>query len=295
MADSPFVQADKKEKRLKLFLWGPPGSGKTITALQFPSPVVIDTEKGTELYGSDFDFAVKHISTPDGVMDAVDWLLTNEHDYQTVVIDSATVYWEALQQKWSDIFLQRNKGGKGFKFDYYDMQMRDWGIVKAEHLCLNRKLLELDMNVVVTAHSKTMYDDNMTKIGMTWDCHKSLEYMFASVVQLSVVDGKFMGFAHKDRNNIFPAKVFEMSYKLIEDGMGKETMERKAVPVEYATDMQRDELQTFFVMFEMNEAKIKKMLAKYNCINLDELTLDKATNILTKFEEAHDKRKKKEA
>ena len=35
------------EKRLKMFLFGPPGSRKTTSAIQFPKAVLIDLEKGS--------------------------------------------------------------------------------------------------------------------------------------------------------------------------------------------------------------------------------------------------------
>ena len=39
-----------KEKRLKLFVYGPAGVGKTVAALQFPNSYLIDTEKGSDFY-----------------------------------------------------------------------------------------------------------------------------------------------------------------------------------------------------------------------------------------------------
>jgi hypothetical protein len=43
---SPFQKAKSLDRRLKLFLWGDSGVGKTTLALQFPRPVVIDLEGG---------------------------------------------------------------------------------------------------------------------------------------------------------------------------------------------------------------------------------------------------------
>jgi len=129
---SPFQKAKTLGKRLKLFLWGDSGTGKTTLALQFPRPAVIDLEGGADLYGDNFGFDVLRASTADEVMEAVQWLLTHAHPYRTLVIDPITIYWDSLQKKWSDIFLRRNKGTKGHKFEYYDLQPRDWMTVKAE-------------------------------------------------------------------------------------------------------------------------------------------------------------------
>ena len=47
------LRAKKPEavtKRLKLFMFGPAGVGKTTAAIQFPNSYIIDCEKGTENY-----------------------------------------------------------------------------------------------------------------------------------------------------------------------------------------------------------------------------------------------------
>lgn len=150
-AVAPFRKAESLDKRLKLFLWGDSGVGKTTLALQFPEPAVIDLEGGADLYGASFDFDVLRATTADEAMAAVEWLLTHAHSYRTLVVDPITVYWDALQRKWSDIFLRRNKGTKGHRYEFYDLQPRDWMAVKAEFKDFVRKLIALDMNVIVTA------------------------------------------------------------------------------------------------------------------------------------------------
>ena len=148
---SPFQRAVTLDKRLKLFLWGDSGVGKTTLSLQFPNPVVIDLEGGTDLYGESFEFDVQRASTVDHVRDGVNWLHTHPHSYRTLVIDPITIYWDALQRKWSEIFLKRNKKSKGYRFDFYDFQPRDWMTIKAEFKEIIRRLIALDMNVIVTA------------------------------------------------------------------------------------------------------------------------------------------------
>jgi len=39
-----------KEKRLKMFVYGPAGVGKTTAAIQFPNAYIIDTERGSDFY-----------------------------------------------------------------------------------------------------------------------------------------------------------------------------------------------------------------------------------------------------
>ena len=40
------IKPEMKEKRLKLFLYGPAGVGKTTAAIQFPQSYIIDMERG---------------------------------------------------------------------------------------------------------------------------------------------------------------------------------------------------------------------------------------------------------
>ena len=53
---SMFKKAETQADRLKMYIYGEAGTGKTVTSLQFPNPAVIDTEKGTTHYGKFFDF-----------------------------------------------------------------------------------------------------------------------------------------------------------------------------------------------------------------------------------------------
>ncbi len=288
-AGSPFRKAKTQEKRLKLFLWGDYGTGKTTLALQFPKPVVIDMERGSDLYGDDFDFEVLHATTADEVMAAVEWLLKSRHEHRTLVIDPITVYWDALQRKWSDIFLKRNKGSKGYKFEFYDLQPRDWMTVKAEFKEFIRKLVALDMNVIVTARQKALYDQGalMKVIGETFDGERSLPYLFDTIVRMSRDEkGRFMGACLKDRSNRLPKEPFECSYGLFEGLFGKKALARKAKPVEPASEEQKRRIRELVEKFAMTPEQVSKRLAAYGAQCLDDLSDENALLILSKFETA---------
>jgi hypothetical protein len=286
---SPFQKARSLEKRLKLFLWGDSGVGKTTLSLQFPKPVVIDLEGGADLYGEAFDFDVLRASTADEVMEAVQWLLTRPHAYRTLVIDPITVYWDALQKKWSDVFLRRNKGSKGYKFEFYDLQPRDWMTVKAEFKDLIRKLIALDMNVIVTARQKVQYADGafMKAIGETFDGEKSLPYLFDTIVRLYRDEkGRFLGECLKDRSNKLPAGAFEVSYARFEELFGKKALARKARPTAFATDEQKRQIRDSIARFGLSPEQVTKRLAAYGAESLDDLTEENARVIIGKFESA---------
>lgn len=75
------------EKPLAILMYGPDGLGKTTAASHFPRPIVL----GPEIEGSDFIEGMEvdeESKSYDGVMSAIDWLLKNDHEYKTVVVDS---------------------------------------------------------------------------------------------------------------------------------------------------------------------------------------------------------------
>ena len=100
---NPFKPASSLPRRLKLFLYSPAGSGKTTLALQFPSPVVIDTERGTSRYGESFDFDVDHTVSFADAKRSVQWLATQTHDYKTIVIDPITTLWASCRAEFNQM------------------------------------------------------------------------------------------------------------------------------------------------------------------------------------------------
>jgi len=282
----PFQPAASTDRRLKALFWGDSGVGKTTLALRFPRPAVIDLEGGTEHYGSAFEFEVLKATTADDVTKAVDWLITNPHPYRTLVIDPVTLYWDALQRKWSDIFLRRNKSSKGHHLEFYDLQPRDWMAVKAELKDLFRKLIQLDMNVIVTARQKAQYADAgfMRVIGETFDGEKTLPYVFDTILRLyRDPTGRYMAENIKDRTNRLPHGHFEVSYQIIEDRLGKESLGRVAVPVQLATAAQIAALLQMIAASGMEEVAVRGRLRDYGADSVEALTQANAQLIIDKF------------
>lgn len=288
--DSPFRPSGKVDKRLKLFIWGDSGSGKTVLALNFPKPVVIDMEGSSEPYEDKYKFDVLHASTSDEVMKAVDWLRLNEHEFRTFVFDPVTVYWEALQKKWSDIFLSRRKGTKGHRFEFYDMQPRDWNTVKGEMKELIRKIISLDMNVVVTAREKTKYKEGemMKAAGETFDGEKGLPYLFDTIIQLYVEDSdKHLAICKKDRWELLPSGPFEANFKLFEGLFGKESLTRKAKPAARIPVGVKARIEELIEKMGMKPAQVIERLEAYDgAKTIDELTPKNADIVLKKLESA---------
>src|SRR5678810_318522 len=80
-------------KRLKLFMFGPAGVGKTTAAIQFPNCYIIDAERGSENYDkliTASGSAVFQTNDMNEVLAEVKALLTEKHEYRTLVIDPIT-------------------------------------------------------------------------------------------------------------------------------------------------------------------------------------------------------------
>ncbi len=232
--ENPFVDAKSKTPKAKILLWGSYGTGKTWQALHFPAPVMIDMERGSEQYASDFQFKVFHATDPDKVMQGVAWLRKNKHEQKTLILDSMTEFWSALQKKWTDIFLVK-QSGKGNKGEFYELQPRDWGTIKAEFKDFLRKMLDLDMNIICTCRQKDLYEEGafLKKIGETQDSDRSLPYLFDTVVRLEkTAEGGHIATVEKDRTNLLP-KRFTANYVIFAYAFELEDFEKIVIPDQY--------------------------------------------------------------
>lgn len=215
---NPFKKSEEIKERLKLFLYGDTGTGKTFLSLQFPNPVVIDLEKGTAAYGKTFNFEVLQATSLREIQEALNFLSTEKHEYKTLVIDPITMMYELLQDKWMNIFLERNKKSAGNKQDFYIFQPSDWKTIKDDWKNFIRKILALDMNIICIARQKPLYADGefMKVIGDTYDVDRATAYYFDTVIQLKRAGEKRLACVIKDRNNKIGVNTFECQYSVFE-------------------------------------------------------------------------------
>lgn len=99
MSNNLFTLATSDERRLKMYIFGPQGTGKTVTSLHFPTPAVIDFDGGTDWYANDFKFFKLRTTDVDKAFAAVDGLIQDPGEFRTLVIDSFTKFWQLLQEK----------------------------------------------------------------------------------------------------------------------------------------------------------------------------------------------------
>ena len=273
------TKPEVKQKRLKLFLFGPPGCRKTTSALQFPKSVLIDMERGSEQYAKTIDKAgsvVLETTNPDEVLSEIKSLLTEKHEYKTLIIDPVTIFYQALQDKWTRIFEQYAKTEKEKAMQ--DFGMRYWGRVKSEYKSFLRMLMQLDMNLIVTSHQKDIYGPNMQKVGIGPDSMKGDEYVFDYVFRLNVVGDEAVASTKKQRSEPlepqrFPEQ-FKWTYMNFLKFYGKDIIEKETTPVLMASKAQVKKIEQLVDVVKISDDDITKWFNKASVDAWGEMTSD---------------------
>jgi len=259
-------------KRLKLFMFGDAGVGKTTSSCMLPSPYIIDGERGTDNYAeliTKAGGAVLQTTDMDEVINEVRLLRTEKHPYKTLVIDPITPLYYDLVEK-CELRVGSEWG-------------RHYGEANKVMRRLVNLLMDLDMNVVMTAHSKAVYGDEMKKAGITFDGWKRLDYIFDLVLELrKKTPTKRYASVVKTRINSFPdGDTFEWSYEAIADRYDLKEIERKATVVEIASPEQVEKIISLAKGIKEGDELVAKWLKKGNVELITDLTKEQASKIIT--------------
>jgi hypothetical protein len=275
---------EAKQKRLKMFVFGPAGVGKTTAAIQFPKSVIIDTEKGTDFYAdtiNEMGSVVFQTSVFDDAVAEIKELLTTKHDFRTIIIDPVTQLYNSCQEKYTRVFEKHAKTQK--EAETQDFGMRYWGRVKSDFKTFQRMLLAIDTNLIILSHQKDLYGEGMKKIGVTFDSMKGEDYLYDLVFRLENRNGKRMAVTVKERSEIgknkFPEE-FEWSYENFKKFYGAEIMEKESVPLQLATSAQVAELVHLIALLNVDEATTAAWLTKADADKWEELTSDQITKCI---------------
>ncbi len=268
------------DKRAKILLFGTAGSGKTRAALQFHRNYHFDCERGADNYADLYagSNSVRLQTTDyDEVIDQIKSLTTEKHDYQTVTIDPITTLESDLIMRSEDSIAASLRNFGKNAIDAAESAKGDMRIWRDRDRCLKRLgnlLLNLDMNVIVIAHGKIEYGENMKKIGTTYDAWKRWIYMFDLALEVERRGLRTVAIVRKTRLEKFPdGDVFEFSYNAIRDRFG-DAMERIVTPVVLASSEQIEELKHLLDIVKMPDDTVDKWLAKANVEALEDMTAD---------------------
>jgi hypothetical protein len=270
------LRAKKPEatrKRLKLFLFGSAGVGKTTAAISFPRCYLIDTERGAEndqYVGKLAEVGGQSYFTNDldDLILEVNSLLSEKHKFQTLIIDPLTVpYNDALDKEARRLANKEDPAGTAFG---RHKQVPDR---KVKHLC--NLLLRLDMNVIITSHAKGEWKNGAPTGTDTFDCYGKLDYLFDLVLNLQKRGKERVGKVIKTRIAGFEeSEVFPFSYDEIANRYGRDVLETDAVPQSLATAEQVAEVVRLVELLKVPAETQEKWLDKALAANWAEMPAD---------------------
>lgn len=265
------IQPELVQKRLKTLIYGVSGSGKTMTAISFPKPYLIDAEKGYEQPEylekiKENGGCIFHTTDFEQLLAEIKDLATLKHDYKTLIIDPLTVIYNNLVDKCAnDRISPTNIDGTSHGGHYM--------VVNRKMKQLINLLIKLDMNVIVISHSKNEYGQNMSVLGQTFDCFKKLDYLFDLVFETHK-KGKFRDvLIKKTRIASFPeGDRFPLSYDEIAKRYGRDILEKDCETQLLATPQQISEVKSFIKLFDIQQETINKWFKKGEATDWDEMS-----------------------
>jgi hypothetical protein len=249
-----------------MFVYGAAGVGKTMGCIQFPNSYIIDTEKGTDFYAKTIaksNSAILQTNNPDEIREELKLLLTEIHPYKTLIIDPITQVYHATQEKWTRIFEKYADGSKSKETQ--DFGVRFWGKVKSDFKSIQRLLMQLDMNVIITAHQKDVYATGMVKTGVSFDSIKGEDYLYDLIFRVERNGENLMAHKIKERaeigENKFPDS-FIWSYDNFCKFYGKEIIEKKSEQVSLATKEQLEKILRLLEVIKIDDEIVTKWFTK---------------------------------
>lgn len=145
------IKRGKQQRPQRVIIYGPEGVGKSTLASGLPSPVLLDTEQGS----SQIDVARLDCRSYEDVLNAIESLRTEPHNFKTVIIDSID---------WCERFLQNSfLKEENRKKNAHHKSIEDLGYGKGykmiepvamELLLRLNTLMSAGMNVVLVGHSR---------------------------------------------------------------------------------------------------------------------------------------------
>lgn len=288
-----FKKAKAEQAALKIGLYGPPGSGKTFTALLCAEGLskltnkkiaYIDTERGTDFYcqqvndrsvhPSAFNFDALYTRSITEILSEVKSI--NASEYGVIVIDSITHVWEAAIAAYA---------GKETRIG--TIPFHAWGKIKKPYKELIAYLLSSTMHVFICGRQGNEFDADeesgeLKKVGVKMKAEGETAYEPHILIRMEAVRNNKTGksiitaFAEKDRTGILAGKTIENpSYEnLIKPIVG--LLGDKQATVKTTEETAGEDAETIAQQDIEKENKSAELLKRYSakivmCENADQL------------------------
>lgn len=221
-----FRKAKAEQAALKIGLYGPPGSGKTFTALLIAEGLAglskkrvafVDTERGTDFYcqtvktravhPNAFDFDAIYSRSITEVLAGCRSL--NPDEYGVIIIDSISHIWEAAMAAY---------GGKLTKIG--TIPMHAWGKIKKPYKDLMAWLLSTPIHMIICGRQKTVFEEDeeteeLKAVGVTMRAEGETPYEPHILIRMEAIRPKHtnevadvIAYAEKDRTGVLSGRSF---------------------------------------------------------------------------------------
>lgn len=252
-----FRKPATKRVGLKVLLKGKHGTGKTTTALSFPSIAALDGENGMSLYEGTEDgknlVLIDNTQSYLELEDSIDYIndVYEEEGIQTLIIDSETKFYENIKETIMNVEEKRAKR-KGRDVLDTNLSVRSWG--KIGQIADKLQNMKIDLtskgvhvvSISQTSDVKEKQGDSFVVVGEKAEMRKGAEFDYDIVLTQFVdtdADGNTQYYARveKDRSKVFKRgdvienPRYELWKERIEQMGGKE-----ALNTTYATRIEED-------------------------------------------------------
>lgn len=221
-----FRKAKAEQAALKMGMYGPPGSGKTLTALLIAEGLAaiskkrvayVDTERGTDFYckavpertahPAGFDFDALYSRSLIEVLTSIKALKPSEHD--VIVVDSITHLWEAAIAAYS-----------GKQTSIGSIPMHAWGKIKKPYKEMINYLLSSPMHIIFCGRQGTVFAEDpeteeLKAVGLKMKAEGETPYEPHILIRMESIRptktneiAQVVAYAEKDRTGVLSGRSF---------------------------------------------------------------------------------------
>lgn len=261
--------------RFKALIYSNTGVGKTHFCCSFPNTYYIDSE-GVQ----DYPHFVQMIIDNNGeivvlkdlteIIAEVKLLLSTEHKYKTLVIDSLSFPFGLLGNLEAERLAKKTRDSEGTEYGA--------NLAKGKRLTFHLGILlsRLDMNVIVTSHEKTKYQGGQ-ETGKTYDINEKMAYSLGTILHLRQQGGSKKAFIEKSRYPQLPTGAsldFDDGFGVIRSAFGDEVLTTESAAEKLATPEQVSELKRLISDLNITDENVQKLLIKADSQSIEEIQTD---------------------